>query len=236
MKKNIEKGLISVALITIILIVLLNIVTFAIPFNKNDIAVLITAYLISEIIIIATGVINLILLFINDGIDNKVYSLPIIHFSYTMMIVQLIFTLIIYICNAYLMVPLWLIIVIESFIIAIYTIKIIIANLFKGHLINNEEKVNKTVFMDEFRARLKAIALINQNENVEKVLNNLLETALVSDPISNENTLDSESELLSNIQELDDVIKNGSEEEIRVIIDRTTKTLLERNALCKAGK
>ncbi len=236
MKKNIEKGLISVSLITIILIVLLNIVTFAIPFDKNDMSVLITVYLISEIIILATGVINLVLLFISDNINHKVYSLPMVRFSFAMMFVQLIFASIIYICNANFAVPLWLIIVIESFIIAIYAIRIIVANIFKGRLINNDENVNETVFMDEFRARLKAIVLINQNENVEKVLNNLLDTALVSDPISNDKTLDSESELLSNIQELDEAIKDGSEEEIRIIIDKTTKTLLERNALCKTGK
>ena len=36
--------------------------------------------------------------------------------------------------------------------------------------------------------------------------------------------------------ELDDAIKNGSEDEARDIIEKTRNALLERNVLCKAGK
>ena len=90
--------------------------------------------------------------------------------------------------------------------------------------------------MDEFRARLKALSGINKNENIEKVLMDLLDIALGSDPVTNDKTIDSESELLSLLQGLDDAIKNGSEDEARDIIEKTKNALLARNVLCKTGK
>ena len=90
--------------------------------------------------------------------------------------------------------------------------------------------------MDEFRARLKALNKINKIEGVERILSDLLDIALGSDPVTNDKTLDSESELLSLLQELDESIKDGSEEEARTVIEKTKNALLERNVLCKAGK
>ena len=90
--------------------------------------------------------------------------------------------------------------------------------------------------MDEFRSRLRALNKINKIEGVKKNLSDLLDIALGSDPVTNDKTLDSESELLSLLQELDESIKDGSEEEARTVIEKTKNALLERNVLCKAGK
>ena len=90
--------------------------------------------------------------------------------------------------------------------------------------------------MDEFRARLKALSKINKIESVQKTLEDLLDIALGSDPVTNEKTVDSESELLSLLQELDESIKDGSEAGARAAIGKTKNALLERNVLCKAGK
>ena len=90
--------------------------------------------------------------------------------------------------------------------------------------------------MDEFRARLRALNKINKIEGVESILSDLLDIALGSDPVTNDKTLDSESELLSLLQELDESIKDGSEEEARAVIEKIKNALLERNVLCKAGK
>ena len=108
-----------------------------------------------------------------------------------------------------------------------------IRNLYEKTVIKHAAN---TKFMDEFRARLKALSRINKNENIEKILDDLLDISLGSDPITNDKTVDSESELLSLLQELDDSIKNGSEDEARDIIEKTRNALLERNVLCKAGK
>ena len=82
----------------------------------------------------------------------------------------------------------------------------------------------------------KKLDKINKIEGVKKNLSDLLDIALGSDPVTNDKTLDSESELLSLLQELDESIKDGSEEEARTVIEKTKNALLERNVLCKAGK
>ena len=73
-------------------------------------------------------------------------------------------------------------------------------------------------------------------EERNKELEDLNDVVRGSDPVTNEKTMGSESELLSLVQELDEAIKNGSEDSCRDIIKKIKNTLIERNTLCKAGK
>ena len=132
--------------------------------------------------------------------------------------------------------PVWIVVIVEAFIIAYLVIQMAKGFFFKRRVIEYQEHAANTKFMDEFRARLKAIVAINNNENIEKELRALLDLALGSDPVTNDKTLDSESELLSCLQELDEAVKSGSEDDSRAVITKTKNTLLERNVLCKAGK
>ena len=231
-----KSGLIASVVITIFLVILLNICTFVIPFEKLSTAVSIVAYIMAEIVIIAEGIIVASQLFHEPDRNQKVLGLPIVFSSYISLGIQLIATTIFYIVNSFIEMPVWIVIIVEAFIIAYLAIRIAKGFFFKKRVIEYQEHAANTKFMDEFRARLKAIVAINNNENIEKELRNLLDLALGSDPVTNDKTLDSESELLSCLQELDEAIRSGSEEESRTIIVKTKNTLLERNVLCKAGK
>ena len=236
MKKATKSGLIADIVITAVLLILLNIVTFVIPFNKESMATHLTAYLMAEVVILVQGLLLGIEIFAQKDKNLRVLGLPIIYAGFVTLIVQLIATAAFYTVNAFVSLPFWVIIIVEVFIIAYLTIQIAIGFFFKNRTVEFKEETANTKFMDEFRARLKAIVAINKNSNIEKELTDLVDIALGSDPISNEKTFDSESELLSFLQELDEAIKNGDEEDSRTIITKITTTLAERNALCKAGK
>ena len=90
--------------------------------------------------------------------------------------------------------------------------------------------------MDEFRAELKVLNRINKNENISRPLEDLLNIALGSDPVTNDKTAEKEKELHELLSELNEVMKSGSEEKFREAIEKTKNTLIERNALCKMGK
>ena len=234
--KQSKSGLIASVVITIVLVILLNIVTFVIPFEKLSTAVLVLSYIMAEIVIIAEGILVASQLFNEPDRNQKVLGLPIVFAGYLTLGIQLIATTVFYICNSFVILPVWVVIVVEAFIIAYFVIQMAMGLFFKKRVIEYQEQAANTKFMDEFRARLKAIVAINKNENIERLLNDLLDTALGSDPVTNEKTVDSESELLSCLQELDEVIKDGSEEDARFVIEKTRTALLERNVLCKAGK
>ncbi len=236
MKNTSKAGIKATLIIYAALIVLLTVCTFAIPFEKISNAVLIVSYVCAVAMIIAEGSLALALFFKEENLNQKVLALPILYSGFVAMILQIVATIVFYVCNAFVNLPIWVVIIVECLLFAYFAIQLAKGFFFKERNAEYHENVANTKFMDEFRARLKAIVAINKNKNIEKVLEDLLDTAKGSDPVTNDKTLDSESELLSDLQELDEVIKAGSEEEARRIIEKTKTTLLERNALCKAGK
>lgn len=237
MKKNNSKsGIVSTIVISIILLALLNVATFAIPFNKVDLAAHFTAYGCAEFVIIAEMILVLSELFLEENSNQKVLGLPIVYFGFLTDFIQLLVTVIFFVTNAFVLVPFWIVMVIECLIIGFGSIQVAKGFFFKERNREYHENRANTKFMDEFRARLKALSKINKIESVQKTLEDLLDIALGSDPVTNEKTVDSESELLSLLQELDESIKDGSEAGARAAIGKTKNALLERNVLCKAGK
>ena len=234
--KNNKNGIITTIVITAVVLILLNVCTFVIPFNKIDMAVHFTVYGCAEFVILAEMILTLTQMFGGNDSNQKIISLPITFFGYVIAAVQILVTVIFYLANAFVEIPAWEVIIVECILIGFGIDQIAKGFLFKAKNLEYHENVANTKFMDEFRARLKALSGINKNENIEKVLMDLLDIALGSDPVTNDKTIDSESELLSLLQGLDDAIKNGSEDEARDIIEKTKNALLERNVLCKTGK
>ena len=237
MNKNTSKsGVVSVIVISVVLLALLNVCTFAIPFNKVDLHSHFTAYGCAELVILAEMILVISQMFLEENPNQKVLGLPIIFFGYVTLGIQLLVTAIFYLLNAFFALPVWIIVVVECFVIGFGAIQVVKGFFFKHRNEEYHENKANTKFMDEFRARLRALNKINKIEGIERILSDLLDIALGSDPVTNDKTLDSESELLSLLQELDESIKDGSEEEARVAIEKIKNALLERNVLCKAGK
>lgn len=236
MKKNSKNGVLTTIIIFGIILIMLNVCTFAIPFNKINLSVHFITYGCTEFLIVYEMILIISHLFFEEDKNQKIIGLPIIYFGYITLIIQLFVAIIIYYINAFVNLPIWIVIVIECFIIGLGIIQIIRASFFKTRNLEYHKNMANTKFMDEFRARLKALQMINKNKNLEKILDDLVDTALGSDPITNDKTLDSESELLSLLQELDENIKSGSEEDSRITIEKAKNALLERNVLCKTGK
>ena len=234
--KSSKSGIRATLIIYAVLIVLLTVCTFAIPFPKLDNGVLITSYVCAVVMTIAEGTLALSLLFNEENLNQRVLSLPIIFSGYVALSLQIIATIVFYVCNAFIKIPIWIVIVIECLLFGYLIIQLAKGFFFKNRNCEYHNRAANTKFMDEFRARLKAIVAINSNDNIKKELEDLLDIAKGSDPVTNDKTMDSESELLSELQELDEAIKSGFEEEARTAIKKTKNTLLERNVLCKTGK
>ena len=234
--KSSKSGIRATLIIYAVLIVLLTVCTFAIPFPKLDNAVLIASYVCAVVMTIAEGSLALSLLFNEENLNQRVLSLPIIFSGYVALALQIVATIVFYVCNAFVKLPIWIVIVAECLLFGYLIIQLAKGFFFKDRNREYHNRAANTKFMDEFRARLKAIVAINSNDNIKKELEDLLDTAKGSDPVTNDKTMDSESELLSELQELDEAIKSGSEEEARAAIEKTKNTLLERNVLCKTGK
>ncbi|MBO4694803.1 MAG: hypothetical protein J5656_02620 [Clostridia bacterium] len=236
MEKKSSIGIVSTCIIMAVLLILLSLITWVVPFKKLDNSVLIVSYVMAFIMICVDGLLIILQIFNQKDKNKRILGLPIIYFGMIALAIQIIVTTLFYILNAFVIVPIWVIIIVEAFVYAFLVLQTVKGFFFKKRIEEFKENNANTHFMDEFRMRLKAIVSINNNKNIEIPLQDLLDTALASDPITNDKTIDSENELLSYLQELGVKIKEGTEEDAKIIIKKTLDTLIERNALCKIGK
>ncbi len=236
MKKISKTGIISTIVIALVVLALLNVCTFVIPFSKVSSTVLFTVYGCTTFIVVIEALLILFQLFGNEEGNQKIISLPIIFYGCVSAIVQLVATVIFYALNAFIQIPFWSVILVECIIFAFGTIQIIKGFFFKEKNAEYHKNKANTEFMDSFRAKLKTLSAINKDDSVKKELNDLLDLALGSDPVSSTNTSMLENELSTLIDKLNESIKNGSSDKNTSLIEETREKLIERNSLCKLSK
>ena len=236
MNKRTRSGVLATTIVAGVLLVFLNVFAFAIPFAKQSMPAHYVNYGLASFVIIAQGVIFAVTMFGERDLEQRVIGLPIIYSGFVALIMQFVVTTIFFVVNAFVALPIWVIVVIEMLVIAYMALCVAKGFFFKSHVESIKDIKKSTAFMDEFRARLSALNSINHIKGVSKELEDLYDTARGSDPVTNDKTVDSESELLSLLQGLDKSIKEGNEEESRNAIRQIKDTLIERNALSKIGK
>lgn len=223
-------------IISIVILAMLNICTFVIPFNKFSMTTHFTAYGFATFVIVAETILIISHLFLESNSNQRIISLPIIYYGYITLVIQVICTIVFYVVNALIPIPFWIVVIIECFIIGFGMIQIAKGYFFKNRNQEYHERLANTIFMDEFRANLKVLQEINKNKNLENELNELVEMAICSDPITNDKTKEKENELHNLLQTLNENIKINNETNALATIEKLKNTLIERNALCKIGK
>lgn len=236
MEKRAKNGILVTSIITLALVALLSVFVFVVPFEKVSVTSHYINYGFACFVFIAQGVIFAITMFGEKNAQQRVMGLPIIHSGFVALGLQILASFIFFLTNAFVSLAPWIVILVEAIIIAYMVICVAKGFFFKSHVETFQEVKKKTEFMDEFRARLQATCSTNRIESISPLLEDLYDCARASDPVSNEKTLESETELLSLLQELKIAIRNGNETESRELIIQMKSTLLERNALCKIGK
>ena len=237
MKNNINKyGAILSIIITAVLIIILNVCVFAIPFTQINEKVFYFTYACTMITIISLFVISITQVFLEKNSNQKILGLPIVYSSYIINIIQIVFLIITCVVNSYINMPLWIDIVVECIIIGLLIIQISKGLFFKSRNAEYHENIANTAFMDKFRSDLKIICSINKMPNIQDELNDLLDIALGSDPVTNDKTIELESELMLLIKELDSNIKENSFDNTNKTLINIREILIERNNICKTGK
>ena len=99
--KNNKNGIITTIVITAVVLILLNVCTFVIPFNKIDMAVHFTVYGCAEFVILAEMILTLTQMFGGNDSNQKIISLPITFFGYVIAAVQILVTVIFYLVNEF---------------------------------------------------------------------------------------------------------------------------------------
>ncbi len=234
--KTTKSGVLITSVITILLIIVLSVLTFAVPFNKIDWKVLLVVYICSAaFFLIECGLTNG-LIFGKGNRNQKILGLPIVYSCFTGVIMQLIVTIAFYVANAFVLIALWIPIVIESVLYCFVTIQLALGFFFKARNEEYHENKANTDWMDLLRAEIKILAFPKKKGEIGEAYEDLYDLARGSDPIGNEKSLEAERKIDELVNELKNSHEENSPEEEIVLVNKVASALKERNALCKLGK
>lgn len=222
MKKNSSKGY----LILGILFVLVSVIAFAVPSEKN--AVFWISYAFTVIAFAAQIIIWKSTLGRAESLKSKFLGFPVVHIGIVYAIIQTVAFAVFLLVPT---LPTWSAIVVCSVIAGISAVCMISADAGRNEIERVEAKVQKKVFyIRELQADIELLADNETNADVKKALTQLAEKIRFSDPMNNEQLADLEDKISTKIEEL----KTTSSQ--LEIITELNSLLDERNKKCKIAK
>lgn len=219
MKKNSSNGY----LILGILFVLVSVIAFAVPSEKN--AVFWISYAFTLIAFAAQIVIWKSTLGRAESLKSKFLGFPVVHIGIVYAIIQTVAFAVFLLVPT---LPAWSVIVVCSVIAGVSVVCMISADAGRNEIERVEAKVQKKVFyIRELQADIELLADNETNADVKKALTQLAEKIRFSDPMNNEQLADLEDKIYTKIEEL----KTTSSQ--LEIITELNSLLDERNKKCK---
>lgn len=168
---------------------------------------------------------------------SKIYGFPIFRVGVIYAIVQLIVGISICAIGAFVAVPYWIALLLSFLFLCAATIGVIITDNTRDLIEEFDESVKiETKNVTYFQINIAGIVDDCENSDVKaelKVLNQLFE---FSDPVTNEETKESEEAIKAMLAELKVLVAAGSTNNIKALIKKITNVLNERNRICKASK
>ena len=233
MTKNSKKYITIISLI----IIIYNILVWAIPFPKKDTSTFIISYSASMIALIIQPIIYYIAIHNRSSLKSKLYGLPILRVSYIYVIVQMCFTILFYIIGAFIKIPTWISVVICTLLLGLSLIGILVTDTYREEIEKIETNVivsNK--FMTNLRIDSQSLARKTIDEPLHSELVKFSEMVRYSDPVSSDELADCELEIENKYNELKNLIINNKLEEARKELKTLYILIDERNDKCKATK
>ena len=222
MKKNSSNGY----LILGILFVLVSVIAFAVPSEKN--AVFWISYAFTLIAFAAQIVIWKSTLGRAESLKSKFLGFPVVHIGIVYAIIQTVAFAVFLLVPT---LPAWSVIVVCSVIAGVSVVCMISADAGRNEIERVEAKVQKKVFyIRELQADIELLADNETNADVKKALTQLAEKIRFSDPMNNEQLADLEDKISTKIEEL----KTTSSQ--LEIITELNSLLDDRNKKCKILK
>ena len=235
-KKRSRSGIIATSIITIALLVVLTLLTFAIPFPKISQSVLLLVYLCSMAIIAIEGALIVWLFFKKEKPNSKVLGIPLVWCGFVVAVIQMVVAAVFYAFNAFFEVPLWIPCLIEALLCCFLVIQLSFGFFFKARNAEYHESKANTAWMDSLRCEIRTLAQNHKEGELGKALENLSDLAAGSDPVGNGKSSEAEREIDVIISELKASFEKGSLEREMELIGKACSALKKRNALCKLGK
>lgn len=228
-----KKNALRLYIVLGILLILLSVIAFAVPFVKNGsfwfgyifgvIAIVIQAYVFK--VAFADG----------KDVKSKFYGFPIAKIGVVYLVAQLILSIIE--MAAALVLPVWIPAILNVIALAASAIGFIAADLMKDEIIRQDVQLKKDVNnMRSLQSLSASLVGMCQDSEIKSMLQDLADDFKYSDPVSSDDTLEKENELKFLVNEIQRALVDSDMESTKKFCLRAKSELAERNRICKLGK
>ena len=216
-----------------VVLVVYNVLAFALPFPKT--AVFAVSYLFTTIAILAQIYVIRTAFYRGEGVKSKFYGFPIAKLGVIYLAVQLIAGLVFMALG--LIVPVWLPLALYVVLLGVAAAGFVAADAARDEVVRQEVKLEKDVSrMREFQAKGRALVALNQVSEAVRPLEKLAENLRFSDPVSSEALTEIEDQLAECLAQLQEAVSAQKTEQILSVCQEAEHILAERNQLCKLSK
>jgi len=231
MKKNSARWWVVWAIV----LVVYNVIAFAIPFPKNP--VFFVSWVFTLIAIAAQIYVIRTSFYHEEGARSKFYGFPIAKIGTLYLAVQMVLGLAFMALGLVVSVPVWISLVLYVVLLGAAAVGLISTEATRDEIMWQDEKLKKNVScMRTLQSKAMAMVPLAKDASVRTALEKFAEDIRFSDPVSN-TALDAiETDLSACIDDLQQAVLDNDREAVLLLEKRAEMLLAERNRLCKLEK
>lgn len=231
MKKNTTRWWVILA----VLLVVYNVIVFAVPFPKN--AVFFVSWLFTLAAIGAQVYVVRAAFYRGEGVKSKFYGWPIAKIGLMYLAVQLGMGLAFMALGLAVSVPMWLPLVLYVALLGVSAVGLIASDAMRDEIVRQDTALKRDVTcMRALQSKAASMIQLAHDEQTRKLLEKFAEELRFSDPVSSASLRDIEADLTACVNELHQAVTDGDEASIPVLERKAVSVLTERNRLCKLNK
>ncbi len=231
MKKNMTRWWVILGAV----LVVYNVIVFAVPFPKN--AVFFVSWLFTlaaigmQVYVVRTA------FYRGEGVKSKFYGWPIARFGVMYLAVQLALGLVFMALGFTLAVPVWLPLVLYIILLGVLAVGLIASDAMRDEIVRQDTALKRDVTcMRTLQSKAASMIQLAHDEQTRKLLEKFAEELRFSDPVSSASLRDIEADLTACVDELHQALTDGDEASIPLLERKAVSVLMERNRLCKLNK
>ena len=219
-----------------IVMVVLNVVLFVIPFHKT------VTFWISDVAVVLAIAAQIpiadIALKKGSGVTSKVYGWPIASVGFRYLCAITLSAIIFILLSGNIAnFPVWVAIVVYTILYGAAAIGLITADSARNFVEKQDVKLeDKTLFMRKLYIEMESLKESVSDREMSAMITKLAEKVRFSDPTSNEALFEQEGTLYATFGELKEAIKEKNKDSVRTVSQRFEEQLETRNRMCKFAK
>lgn len=229
MNKNVIRGWIVLG----VLLVVYNVLVFALPFPMNSVFWL--SWFFTMLSLGAQAYVIRIAFLKGNDVKSKFYGFPIAKIGVAYLAVQFLLGLVFMALGR--IVPFWVPLVIYVILLGAGVIGFAAADAVRDEIVRQDVRQEQRISrMREFQSMGKTILSFNQMPQMTKMLERLSDNLRFSDPTSNAALASIENTLENCLKQLQQAVAEQDAAAAEALCQKAEQILLQRNQLCKQSK